>query len=118
MDERKVLGMNKNICLGISWIFFPLGIVALAVSRREMTKEERQEYISIFVLEGLMYILGTVIGILTRITPILNLLYLIEIPCLIFVIIAIVKSFKNEVYHYPIAFNLAGNFVKDLDSDK
>lgn len=124
MEEKKYLGMPKNVCFGLSWLFFPLGIVTLCVERANLTKEERQHLISIFVLEGVTMVVSIFFSILSAIIyatsgwaqgDLIGLPF--ELFFLVIAIIAIVKAFMGKYWNIPVVYPLAAKFVHDLPSD-
>lgn len=124
MNEKTYLGMKKNVCFGLSWLFFPLGIVTLCVERANLSKEERQHLISIFVLEGIAIVVSTFFSILTSIIYAVSgwaqggLIGLpFELFLTVIMIIAMVKAFMGNYWNIPVVFPLAGKFVKDLPQD-
>ncbi|MCQ2773083.1 MAG: hypothetical protein MJ238_07440 [Bacilli bacterium] len=128
MEEKKYLGMPKNVCFGLSWLFFPLGIVTLCVERANLTKEERQHLISIFVLEGVAMVASfffsiffSILGAIIYETTGWAQGHLIGLPFELFfpviAIIASVKAFMGKYWNIPVVYPLAAKFVHDLPSD-
>ena len=124
MEEKKFIGMTPNVVFGLTWILFPFGIVALAVDHDKMTKKDKQQIVSAFVLDGITMILSIVLsiveGILIGITDntIWNLFNLILIVPFVFWLIAMIQAFRGVEYHCPLAWNIAGSFVHDGPADK
>lgn len=110
-EKKKILGMDINICLGLSWLLLPIGIVSLAVDHSKMDEKEKQTWVSTYVVEGVFYIFSVIVGILSSILAILSLLWLLSIPLIVFWVIAIVKAFKGEDYQYPICYDIAGKIL-------
>lgn len=124
MEEKKFIGMAPNVVFGLTWILFPFGIVALAVDHDKMTKKDKQQIVSAFVLDGITMILSIILsiveGILIGLTgnDIWNLFNLILIVPFVFWLIAMIQAFRGVEYHCPLAWNIAGSFVHDGPADK
>ena len=124
MEEKKFIGMTPNVVFGLTWILFPFGIVALAVDHDKMTKKDKQQIVSAFVLDGITMILSVILsiveGILIGLTgnDIWNLFNLILIVPFVFWLIAMIQAFRGIEYHCPLAWNIAGSFVHDGPADK
>lgn len=124
MEEKKFIGMAPNVVFGLTWILFPFGIVALAVDHDKMTKKDKQQIVSAFVLDGITMILSVILsiveGILIGITDntIWNLFNLILIVPFVFWLIAMIQAFRGVEYHCPLAWNIAGAFVHDGPENK
>ena len=124
MEEKKFIGMTPNVVFGLTWILFPFGIVALAVDHDKMTKKDKQQIVSAFVLDGITMILSIILsiveGILIGLTgnDIWNLFNLILIVPFVFWLIAMIQAFRGVEYHCPLAWNIAGSFVHDGPADK
>ena len=52
--------MDKNICLGLSWLLLPIGIVALAVDHDKMYRREKQTWVSTYVVECILIIFNSI----------------------------------------------------------
>lgn len=121
MEEKKYLGLPKNVALGISWAAFPFGIVVLCVEKAKLTKKEKAEFITPIVIEGLIVAIETLFGIIAGIInacdgngAIANLIGLIiNIPILIIWVIGLIKAFTGNYWEAPIAFGIASSFVKE-----
>ena len=48
-ENKKYLGMEKNVCFGLSWVLFPFAIVTLAVEK-DLTTEEKRNLVSSIVV--------------------------------------------------------------------
>lgn len=124
MEEKKFIGMTPNVVFGLTWILFPFGIVALAVDHDKMTKNDKQQIVSAFVLDGITMILSIVISIIESIliaateNDIWNLFGLILIVPFVFWLIAMIQAFRGVEYHCPLAWSIAGAFVHDGPADK
>ena len=124
MEEKKFIGMTPNVVFGLTWILFPFGIVALAIDHDKMTKKDKQQIVSAFVLDGITMILSIILsiveGILIGLTgnDIWNLFNLILIVPFVFWLIAMIQAFRGVEYHCPLAWNIAGSFVHDGPADK
>ena len=124
MEEKKFIGMTPNVVFGLTWILFPFGIVALAVDHDKMTKKDKQQIVSAFVLDGITMILSIILsiveGILIGLTgnDIWNLFNLILIVPFVFWLIAMIQAFRGVEYHCPLAWNIAGSFVHDGPENK
>ena len=124
MEEKKFIGMTPNVVFGLTWILFPFGIVALAIDHDKMTKKDKQQIVSAFVLDGITMILSVILsiveGVLIGLTAndIWNLFNLILIVPFVFWLIAMIQAFRGVEYHCPLAWNIAGSFVHDGPADK
>ena len=124
MEEKKFIGMTPNVVFGLTWILFPFGIVALAVDHDKMTKNDKQQIVSAFVLDGITMILSIIISVIETIlisatgNDIWNLLGLILIVPFVFWLIAMIQAFRGIEYHCPLAWSIAGAFVHDGPADK
>lgn len=124
MEEKKFIGMTPNVVFGLTWILFPFGIVALAVDHDKMTKNDKQQIVSAFVLDGITMILSIIISIIEGIliaatgNDIWNLFGLILIVPFVFWLIAMIQAFRGIEYHCPLAWSIAGAFVHDGPADK
>ncbi len=125
MEKKKILGLDKNICFLLSWLIFIFGIIALAAEREKLTKNERQHFVSMIVVGALYTIIMIVLSIFSAIFFDINVIWyiikvinwLLSLAFLALVIVAMVKSYQEEYWEVPVAFALAGKFVKDLPSD-
>ena len=126
MEEKTFIGMRSNVVFGLTWILFPFGIVALAVDHAKMAKNDKQQIVSAFVFEGILSIFAIIMSIIDSIVVAasngniwwISLLGLpVYIVAFIFWLIAMIKAFKGEDYHCPIAWGLAGAFIKDGAQD-
>ena len=124
MEEKKFIGMTPNVVFGLTWILFPFGIVALAVDHDKMTKNDKQQIVSAFVMDGLTMILSIIISVIETIlisatgNDIWNLFGLILIVPFVFWLIAMIQAFRGIEYHCPLAWSIAGAFVHDGPVDK
>ena len=119
MEEKKVLGMPKKVCLGLSWLTLVLGIVALAVEHEKMEKEEKKQFVAVFVGYGFAFIAWTIISIVQIIInhtvgPELGWIFSIVgflVWCVL--LVCMIFAFVREDFKAPVFYNIAGNFVKD-----
>ena len=117
-EKKKILGMDKNICLGLSWLLLPIGIVALAVDHDKMDRREKQTWVSTYVVEGILIIFNSIVSALSRIHNLFSLLFLLAIPLIVFWVIALVKAFKDEDYEYPMAYGIAGKILGEEKAEE
>ena len=125
MEEKKFLGMPKKVCLGLSWLTLVIGIIALAVDHEKMNKEDKKQIVSVFVAFVLFFIFITITGIVQAILHIAD-VYAVDwlftvldlVAWLCLSLLPMIFAFVNEDFHCPIAFNIAGNFVKDGEEAK
>lgn len=118
--EKKFLNMKKNVLLGLSWIFFPFAIVALAVEHKSMDKEDKTEFIQVLVFEVFVGVVITFLEILAIIfarVQFLSVIFTIlsvvaSVLFLICLIMALVKSFKGNHFEVPVVYGIAKKFVK------
>ena len=119
MEEKKFLGMPKKVCLGLSWLTLVLGIVALAVEHEKMEKEEKKQFVAVFVGYGFAFIAWTIISIVQIIInhtvgPELGWIFSIVgflVWCVL--LVCMIFAFVREDFKAPVFYNIAGNFVKD-----
>ena len=117
MEEKKFLGMPKNVCLGLSWLAFPLAIVALAVDHEKMDKDDKKQFVSVFVAIGVLIIIATIVSIIGAIVAAsgANIGWLFSLinaaAWVVLSLLPMIFAFINEDFHGPIAFDLAGKFV-------
>lgn len=124
MEEKKFLGMSKKVCLGLGWLTLVIAIIALAIEHPKMTKDEKKQFVSVFVGYGCACIAWTVISIVQVIinhtvgpelgwifTIVGFLVWCVMLVCMVF-------AFMNEDFHAPVFFNLAGKFVADGEDAK
>ena len=123
MEEKKFLGMPKKVCLGLGWLTLVIAIVGLAVEHQKMTKEEKQQFVAVFVGYVFVAIAVTIFSIVGAIVAaagaeigwlfsLLNFLaWAVMLVCMIF-------AFINEDFKAPVFYNIAGNFVKDGEGAK
>lgn len=123
MDNKKWLGMPKNVLLGLSWLFFPLGIVDLAMNHQDLNEEEKKQIVSTFVAAGIATIISIIVMIISSIVAAAGanigwLFTLINVLCWAgLCIVPMIFAFMNENFHCPVLFDLAGKFVKGEDSE-
>ena len=123
MEEKKFLGMPKKVCLGLGWLTLVIAIVGLAVDYEKMSKEDKRQFVSVFVGYGFLAIFVTIVTIISAITgaiiggeayakigwifTLINFLgWAVMLVCMIF-------AFTNEDFQAPVFYNIATNFVKD-----
>ena len=124
MEEKKILGMPKKVCLGLGWLTLVLAIVGLAVDHEKMNKDEKKQFVSVFVGYGFAFIAWTIISIVQAIinaavgpelgwifTIVGILVWCVMLVCMIF-------AFLNEDFKAPVFYSIAGNFVKDDDKSE
>ena len=124
MEEKKVLGMPKKVCLGLSWLTLVLGIVALAVEHEKMEKEEKKQFVAVFVGYGFAFIAWTIISIVQIIInhtvgPELGWIFSIVgflVWCVL--LVCMIFAFVKDDFQAPVFYNIAGNFVKDEEPAK
>lgn len=119
MEEKKFLGMPKKVCLGLGWLTLVIAIIALAIDHEKMNKEDKKQFVSVFVGYGFAIIAWTIITIVQAIinaavgpdlgwifTIVGFLVWCVLLVCMIF-------AFINEDFKAPVFYDIAGNFVKD-----
>ena len=112
MEEKKYLGMPRNVNFGLTWLCFIFGIVLLAIEHEKMDKEDKLEIVSCFCAAGILYTLGIVFSI---VFGILGIGWLGGIIFTVFEILFIVKmilAFLGKEWKVPLAYQLAEKFVK------
>lgn len=113
MEEKKYLGMPRNVNFGLTWLCFIFGIVLLAIEHEKMDREDKVEVVSCFVFFGFYIIVTTICSILFNI--ILELSWISAIIGLALWVIALVKmilAFVGKEWKLPVAYQLAEKFVK------
>lgn len=119
MEEKKFLGMPKKVCLGLGWLTLVIAIIALAIDHEKMNKDEKKQFVSVFVGYGFAIIAWTIITIVQAIitaavgpdlgwifTIVGFLVWCVLLVCMIF-------AFINEDFKAPVFYDIAANFVKD-----
>lgn len=123
MEEKKFLGMRPNVVFGLTWLVFPFGIVALAVDHSKMDKNDKQQIVSAFVLDGIWTILSIIVSIVDSVLRASTdgassswfwiVTLVVHIPLFVFWLIAMIQAFRGIEYHCPIAWGIAGCFLGD-----
>ncbi|RIA78132.1 hypothetical protein EI71_00444 [Anaeroplasma bactoclasticum] len=127
MEEKRFIGMTPNVVFGLTWLLFPFGIVALAVDHDKMTKNDKQQIVSAFVLEALSAIISIIFSIVDAIivastngavtwVPLLGLVF--YVPIFVFWLISMIQAFRGIEFHCPIAWSIAGGFVHEGKADQ
>ncbi len=117
-EEKKYLGMPKNVCFGLSWVLFPFAIVTLAVEK-ELTVEEKKNLVSSLIVAALYIIIGIVSGIISGICVAAGIYNFSWIISLLFIcpfvlwLIGLIKNFKGDEWKCPVVYDIACKFVKD-----
>ena len=112
MEEKKYLGMPRNVNFGLTWLCFIFGIVLLAIEHEKMDREDKVEVVSCFVFIGFYMIVAMITGI---VFGLLELGWVSSLICFALYVIAIVKmilAFCSKEWKLPIAYQLAEKFVK------
>jgi uncharacterized membrane protein len=127
MEEKRFIGMTPNVFFGITWLLFPFGIVALAIVHDKMTKNDKQQIVSAFVLEAIAAIISIIFSIVDAIivastngsvtwVPLLGLVF--YVPIIFFWLISMIQAFRGIEFHCPIAWSIAGGFVHEGNADR
>jgi uncharacterized membrane protein len=127
MEEKRFIGMTPNVVFGITWLLFPFGIVALAVDHDKMTKNDKQQIVSAFVLKALSAIISIIFSIVDAIivastngsvtwVPLLGLVF--YVPIFVFWLISMIQAFRGIEFHCPSAWSIAGGFVHEGNADQ
>lgn len=112
MEEKKYLGMPRNVNFGLTWLCFIFGIVLLAIEHEKMDREDKVEVVSCFVFMGFYIIVTTICSI---VFGLLELGWITTIIGLVLYVIAIVKmilAFVGKEWKLPVAYQMAEKFVK------
>ena len=67
MEDKKIIGMKFNVLMGLHWILFPFGIVALAVDHDKMTRDEKLQIVQVFIFDAIGTIFSTAAAILATV---------------------------------------------------
>ena len=126
MEDKKILGMKFNVLMGLHWIVFPLGIVALAVDHDKMTRDEKLQIVQVFIFDAIGTIFSTAAAILSTVfafVPVLNIIFLITEAAIglfffILFLIYMINAFMGNLYEVPVCYNMAKSFVKEDNSVK
>ena len=120
-EEKKYLGMEKNVCFGLSWVLFPFAIVTLAVEK-ELTVEEKRNLVSSIVVAAIGTIISAIASTISSICRIAEIydfgwtVGILGIIPFVFWLIGLIKNFKGEHdWQCPLAYNIACGFVKGKD---
>lgn len=123
-ENKQYLGMEKNVCFGLSWVLFPFAIVTLAVEK-ELTLEEKRSLVSSIVVAAIATIISTIVSIISsicRVAEIYDFGWTVGILGLIpfiFWLIGFIKNFKGDFdWKCPLAYNIACCFVKGDDKEE
>ena len=112
MEEKKYLGMPRNVNFGLTWLCFIFGIVLLAIEHEKMDREDKVEVVSCFVFFGFYIIVMTIVSI---VFGLLGLPVVSTIISLVLWVVALVKmilAFCSKEWKLPVAYQLAEKFVK------
>ena len=112
MEEKKYLGMPRNVNFGLTWLCFIFGIVLLAIEHEKMDREDKVEVVSCFVYMGFVMIVAVITGI---IFGLLQLGWISTIISTLLWVVALVKmilAFCSKEWKLPVAYQLAEKFVK------
>ena len=113
MEEKKYLGMPRNVNFGLTWLCFIFGIVLLAIEHEKMDREDKVEVVSCFVYMGFWMIVSSILTIIFSI--ILQLGWISTIISTLLWVVALVKmilAFCSKEWKLPVAYQLAEKFVK------
>ena len=108
MEEKRILGMKRNVCLGLSWLVIVIAILAMAIDYKKMDEDEKKHWISIYIGDGTIRIFTGIVSLLSLIEPLFLLLFILEIPFMVFWIIAVIRAFMDKPFKMPIFYKLAG----------
>ena len=116
MEEKKYLGMPRNVNFGLTWLCFIFGIVLLAIEHEKMDREDKVEVVSCFVFFGFYIIVMTIVSIVFGIVfGLLQLGWISTIISILLWVVALVKmilAFCSKEWKLPVAYQLAEKFVK------
>ena len=122
-ENKKYLGMEKNVCFGLSWVLFPFAIVTLAVEK-ELTLEEKRNLVSSIVVSACATIISITTSIISAILGAAGVydfswvFGLLAIVPLVLWIIGLIKNFKGDEWQCPVAYSIACKFVKGEDKEE
>lgn len=112
MEEKKYLGMTRNVNFGLTWLCFIFGIVLLAIEHEKMDREDKLEIVSCFVCAGLWITVDIICGIVFGILGLGWIASLISAVFYIFFIVKMIMSFMGKEWKVPCAYQMAEKFVK------
>lgn len=114
-NERKIIGCEPKVAIGLGILLWPIAVIALCVEQKTMTRAEKAQLIQGLVIGVLMTILScfTFIPVLGIILGIISLLVFILI------VYTAIKAFMGEYYEIPWAYKFGlEKFVKFGSDDK
>ena len=111
--ERKYLGMNKNICFGLGYLFADfVAIITLIlfIVDKDLDKDEKRMCVDTFAL----WIIDFVIGRICEFIPFGDIISLvIGLAILVVTIIAAVKRFQgNFAWKLPVISDISAAIIK------
>lgn len=116
MEEKKLLGMPAHICVALSILLFPLGIVALCIEKA-MEKDDKKAIIAGFIFAALSFILNTLFIVFAGIKVLIWIVLIIDLAVTALWIIFLVKAFMNNYWKLPVVWDLAGMFIGEKKED-
>lgn len=107
--ERKYLGMKKNICFGLGYLFAIVTLVLMIVDK-ELDKDEKRMCVDTFAL----WIIDFVIGQICEFIPFGGIISLvIGLAIFVVVIIAAVKRFQGDfAWKLPVISDISAAIIK------
>ena len=111
--ERKYLGMKKNICFGLGYLFADfVAIITLIlfIVDKDLDKDEKRMCVDTFVL----FVIGFVVSMICEYIPFGGLINaVIGLALFVLIIIAAVKRFKGDfAWKLPVISDISAAIIK------
>lgn len=111
MEEKKYLNMPTYLCIALSILLFPFGIVTLAVEGAKVEKEDKQAIILGFIYAAISTIFA-ILGLIFSGVQVLSIIVLIlNLSFTALWVYQVVTAFMNKFFKVPVLWALAGKFV-------
>lgn len=112
MEEKKYLGMPRNVNFGLTWLCFIFGIVLLAIEHEKMDREDKVEVVSCFVFFGFYIIVTTICSIVFGLLGLGWITTIIGLALWVIALVKMILAFCSKEWKLPIAYQMAEKFVK------
>ena len=114
-EERKLIGLEPKIAIGLGILLWPIAVIVLCVEQKTMTRAEKAQLIQGLVIGVIMTILSC-FGFIPVVGLILG---IISLLIFILIVFTAVKAFMGEYYEIPWAYKFSlDKFVKFGVDDK
>ena len=103
METKKLLNgsVDKNVVMGLSWLFGIFALVAFIVDFKTLDLEEKREFVSILVCWAVTIVLVCTVA-----------LSFLSLVVFVFAIIAAINAFQGKSFKVPGAYHLAAAIIK------